>query len=234
MPAAIAGAVVDHDDLVGEAVGLFQVLGREQHRGTVGHEPPDHAPQLEPTPRVETRRRLVEIQERRASYQARREVEPPAHSARVRLHELPGGLRRSKSSSSRIARLLASEALRPSKRPIMTRLSLPEKQLVDRRVLPGQADHAPHLGGSLDDVVPADCGATGVELQQCGQHPDRRRLAGAVGPEQPEDGSLACDHVDAVDRSHRAEGLTRPSTSIAALPMTYPLLTLADRPCLVL
>ena len=43
-------AVVDHDDLVRESVGLFEVLRGEQHRGAVGDQLADDRPQIEPRP----------------------------------------------------------------------------------------------------------------------------------------------------------------------------------------
>ena len=56
-------AVVDHDDVVGEAVGLFEVLRGEQQRGAVGNELLDHAPQARAPLRVETGGGLVEEQD---------------------------------------------------------------------------------------------------------------------------------------------------------------------------
>ena len=50
-------------DVVGEAVGLFEVLGREQHRRAVGDELGDQPPQVAAAAaRVETGCRLVEEQ----------------------------------------------------------------------------------------------------------------------------------------------------------------------------
>ena len=77
-------ACVDDDDLVGEVVGLLQVLRGEQHRGPVGGEGADHAPGVAPSRGVQTRRRFVEEHHRRSADQARGEVQPAAHAAGVR------------------------------------------------------------------------------------------------------------------------------------------------------
>ena len=59
-------AVVEHDDVVGEAVGLFEVLRGEDDRGPVAHELAQHVPQVVAAARVEPGGRLVEEQHRRA------------------------------------------------------------------------------------------------------------------------------------------------------------------------
>ena len=55
-------AVVDDHDLVGQFVGLVQVLGGEQQRRPVGHQRPDDVPHAQPRPRVQAGRRLVQEQ----------------------------------------------------------------------------------------------------------------------------------------------------------------------------
>ncbi|CPU67526.1 Uncharacterised protein [Mycobacteroides abscessus] len=61
--------------------------------------------------------------------------------------------------------------------------------------------------GVRDDVVPEHPGLTGVGTQERGEHADGRRLAGAVGPEDPVDGARAHGEVHAVDGAVRAEDL---------------------------
>jgi hypothetical protein len=57
------------------------------------------------------------------------------------------------------------------------------------------------------DVVPEHLGGAGVRAQQGGEHPDRGRLARAVGAEHAVDGSCPHREVDAVDGANVAEGL---------------------------
>ena len=84
--------VVDDDDVVGEVVGLLEVLRGEQHGDPGGGEVLDHAPQLDPTLRVEAGGGLVEEQHRRSVHERGGEVEAPAHPARVRAHDPVGGV----------------------------------------------------------------------------------------------------------------------------------------------
>ena len=92
LPGRHRAAVVDDHDLAGEVVGLVEVLGRQQHVGPGLHERADRIPQLDPAARVKTGGRLVEQQQPRRPDEARAEVEPAAHAARVRAREPVGVL----------------------------------------------------------------------------------------------------------------------------------------------
>jgi hypothetical protein len=58
---------VDDDDLIGQAVGLLQILCRQQHGRALRHQSPNHPPELDPAPGVESGGGLVEVQESRAA-----------------------------------------------------------------------------------------------------------------------------------------------------------------------
>ena len=64
------------------------------------------------------------------------------------------------------------------------------------------ADPAAHLAGVVDDVVPEHPGRARGGQQQRDEHLDRGGLAGAVGPEQPEQ-LAALDRE--VDPAHRLD-----------------------------
>ena len=83
-------AVVDDDDLVGEPVGLLQVLGGEQQRRAAADQLADDVPQVGAAAGVEAGGRLVEEQHRRLGDERPGQVEPPAHAARVGLHRTVG------------------------------------------------------------------------------------------------------------------------------------------------
>ena len=74
-------AVVDDDDLVRQAIGLLEVLRRQQHGVPAADELLDHAPEIGAAWRVEPGRRLVEEEHRRLVHERGREVEPAAHPA---------------------------------------------------------------------------------------------------------------------------------------------------------
>ena len=73
--------MVDDDDVVGQLIGLLEVLRREQHVGARGDEGPDGVPELDAAAWVEAGRRFVEQQQPGTADEAGAEVEPPAHPA---------------------------------------------------------------------------------------------------------------------------------------------------------
>ena len=83
---------VEHDEVVGELVGLLEVLGGEQHGDAVGDERAHRVPHLVPVARVEPGGRLVEEQHFGAADEADREIQPAPHTARVGAHPPPRGL----------------------------------------------------------------------------------------------------------------------------------------------
>ena len=92
VPCATVRAVVEHDDVVGELVGLFEILRRQDDGGAAAHELAQHVPQVVAAARVEPGRRLVEEQHAGVGDEARGEIEPAAHAARERLHQLGRGV----------------------------------------------------------------------------------------------------------------------------------------------
>ena len=83
-------ATVDDDDVVGEAVGLLEVLRGEEDRRALLGQLLDDLPEVVAALGVETRRRLVEEEHGRVVHERRGEVEPAAHPARVRAGEAIG------------------------------------------------------------------------------------------------------------------------------------------------
>src|SRR6266496_3600753 len=78
-------AAVDHDDVVGELVGLLHVLGGEHDRDAVADQVPDHPPQVAAAPGVQPGGRLVQVDDPRAADQAGGQVEAAPHAAGVGL-----------------------------------------------------------------------------------------------------------------------------------------------------
>ena len=123
------------------------------------------------------------------------------------LTSLPAASAMPNASSSSAARAFASARLRPSRRPIRVRFSLPVRSSSIEASWPVRLTIAAHLFGFLDDVVPEHPRRAGVGAQQRRQHPDRRRLPGPIGPEDPVDRPAADRQVDAVDGADVAEVL---------------------------
>ena len=85
--------VIDHRQPFGEAIGLLQVLGREQHGGSVGGDLADEIPHLVPAARIETRRRFVQEEDLGRGDQAGGDVDAAPHAARISPHLLAGRVR---------------------------------------------------------------------------------------------------------------------------------------------
>ena len=81
------------------------------------------------------------------------------------------------------------------------------ERLVDRGVLPGEADAPADGGGVGDDVVPEHGGPARVRPQQGGEHADGGGLARPVGTQQAEHRAGPGDEVDAVECGGRPEAL---------------------------
>ena len=73
-------AVVDDHDVAGQAVGLLEVLGGEEHGRPLRNQVLDHAPEVLAALWVETRRRLVEEQDRRAGDERGGQIESAPHA----------------------------------------------------------------------------------------------------------------------------------------------------------
>ena len=137
-------AVVDDGDLVGELVGLLEVLGRQEQRVALAHLAADHVPEAEAATGVEPGGGLVEEEQARSPDEGRREVEPPPHAARVGLRDAVARVVERELHEQLVgapARLRAGQLVEPAEHP---EVLAPREVLVDRRVLAGEADQLAH------------------------------------------------------------------------------------------
>ena len=121
---------------------------------------PDRVPELDAAPRIEAGRRLVEEQQLRLADQARPEVEPPAHAARVGAHEPIGGLDEARAVRARAARSPALTGRScPYRRATITRFSRPVIAGSTAANWPARPSRLPHpLGRRGARRVPALAG----------------------------------------------------------------------------
>ena len=204
---------VDHADLIGQLVGLVEVLGGEHDGRAVAHERPDRGPHLVPAARVEAGGRLVREEHARRQDQAGGEVEPATHAAGVLLHRLAAGVGEAEVLEELIGPLLRLAAAEVVEAAEHHQVLLAAEDLVDGRVLADQADPPAHLGRLAHDVEPGHLRPPAVGPEQGGEDAHRRRLAGTVRAEQP-------DHRPAArprGRSRRAPSSCR-SASPGRLP----------------
>ncbi len=167
----------------------------------------DQVPDLDDLLRIQPDRRLVENQDRRVVKDRLREADALLEPFRQVPDDPRGDLRQ-------------AAALH---RPVDLRSHLPGRHLpdpgdevevgahrhlaVERRRLGQVADPSLHLHRAVEDVVPPHPRRAGVGRHVAGENPHRRRLAGAVRPEESEDLPLVHFEGDPLDRGPSAEGL---------------------------
>ncbi len=198
-------AYVDHRDLIGELIGLLEVLRGEQDRRAVGLQLAHERPHVDPAARVEPAGRLVEEQDVGAPDQARSHVEPPPHAAGVgrRLTVARVGQPEPlEDLAAALARLGLGQAVQPADH---LEVLEPGQVLVDGGALAGETYPVAELLSVLHDVEAIDLGAAAARQQQRAQDPNGGRLAGAVRSQQPSDGAGLDLQIDALQRLDLAE-----------------------------
>ena len=197
-------AIVDDRQPVAQLIGFFEVLRREEDGGALLVDAPHLLPHRQAARRVETGRRFVEEQHLGPVHQRRGEVEPPLHATRVALDPAVGGI----DQLDELEQLLRAvdRLLRAS-----YRTGGPAA-----RAARGRSD----AGRARPPAAPRRCAAgprrvrrrrrrpppraePEVMVMQRRQHPDGRRLAGTVRPEEAED-------LTGCDRRGRPRGRPRP------------------------
>ena len=195
-------AVVDDPDPVGEQICLLEVLGREEDRDAVfPGEPGDLVPERAAALRVEPGGGLVEEEDPRAVDEREGQVEAALHAARVAADLPVGRLRQADALEQRVGALPAVGPGEPLQRRLQAQVVSSREERVERRLLERGADHRAHLGALVHDVVARYPGRPRGRRQQRREHEHRRRLAGAVRPEEPVDLARLDAYVDAVDGS---------------------------------
>ncbi len=203
-------AVIDHDELLGEAVGFFQVLGREKHGRSLGGEGLDHAPHVRPAGRVEPCGRLVEEQHSRVGHERGGDVETAAHSPGIGL-----GRPVSRFAEAELPEQRGRPLPHVSFRHVVQPCDHPEvlsarEVLVDRGELSGEPDQPANDFGLFPDVVPEHPRPAAVGGEHGREDPDNCGLAGPVRPQEPEYLARLHPEADAVERPHGvAEGLVQ-------------------------
>ena len=168
---------------------------------------PDRVPHLGAGSWVEPGGRLVEEDERRLRDEARREVEAATHAAGEVLQRALRGIGQAElfEQLGRFGpRRFGAEAVQAREEvEVLARA----QRLVDRGVLPGHADELAHDMRLAHHVMPEDACAAAIGAEQCREHADGGRLAGAVRPEHAIDAAGADGEVDVIDGAVVAEVL---------------------------
>ena len=186
--------------------------------------------------RIEADHRLVDHDHFRAMHKRARDDQLLAHAMAVALHELVRPLLEveQREQLSRSVLDLRSVLVVESRDELE---ELRARQLfVDERAVGNEPELALRGDRIVDDIDAADVDGAARRPSNSGDHPQRRRLAGAIGTEEAEQLALRHFQVDAVDGGEfpvpfrqvreldhfRAEGRGAPlidSTSILRFPM---------------
>ena len=199
--------VVEDDDVVGQAVGLLEVLRGQDDRRAVAHQTPQEVPQIATAPRVEAGGRFVEEQDGRIGHEAGGEVEAPPHAAGEVLDELAGSIGEVEPLEELVA---APAGLGPGQAVQATdhlEVQATAHEPVDGGLLGGDADPAADVGRLRGDVEAGDRRRPLRRLRQRGQDPDGGRLARPVVTEQAEDAPRRHVEVEAPERPEVVEAL---------------------------
>ena len=198
-------AVVEDRDPVAEALGLGQVVRRQDDRRVVGLEQLfDEGLDLELGARVETGGGLVEEQECRARQQRPRDrdllLHAPAHLLDRPANSLFGDPQPFEDPDGVRSRVFRVQAVEPGReRQVLERRELLEERRVDADAVDRSLDG--HL--LADEVVTEDLDPTLVEAEEAADKADQRGFAAAVGPEDAVDLSALQAHRDVADGDHR-------------------------------
>ncbi len=134
--------------------------------------------------RIEPGGGFVEEQDARSHDEARGQVKPAAHAARILLDRLAAGVGQAE---------LAEQLVSPAPRDICGQVvQAPEhhqvlaarENLIHGGVLPGEPDAGAHLGRLAGHVEPGDLSPPGIGAQQGRKHPDSGGLARPVRSQQ--------------------------------------------------
>ena len=189
-------AVVDHGDLVGQRVGLLQVLRGEKYRRALRHKVAHHVPHLLALGGVEACGRLVQEDHRGASHERGGEVQAAPHATGVRLCRPAGGVGQ-------------VEPLEQLRGPRPCRVCRQVEQLADEHqvlhpgevlvhgcVPAGEPDVLAHPLWLAHHVVPGHPRGSRVRAQQRGKDAHSSRLAGTVRAQYAQHGAFPGGQID--------------------------------------
>src|SRR6266498_4052256 len=190
------------------------VVGGEEHGDRLT--PPQLVqvgPDLAAGLRVEPDGGLVQEQHPWGVEQAARDLQAALHPAREGAHLAAAPLTEPDQVQDLVQAGGHGVARDPVQLGVEAQVLLGGEVVVQGGVLEDQADAPPHLGLALDHVEAGHAGAPRARPQQRAQHRDGGRLAGAVGPQEPEGlagrdaEAHAADGLDLVEPRDQALGL---------------------------
>ena len=186
-------------------------MAGEDHRGPAGRVALQQAADRPGRHRVDGLERLVQEQHPGGVQQGRGQGDLLAHAVGVVDHQGPGRL-----GQPQHLQQLAGPRLHHRRR------QAPQQAVVGEQLGPGEPVEQPEVFGQHPDAPlglhrvaphldPVDQHQPAVGPQQPGHHPQRGRLPGPVGPDQPEEAPVGDVQVDPGHRHLGPERLSQPS-----------------------
>ena len=205
MPSSDDGAAIDDRQVGDEAVGLLEVVRRQQDRQVLGAaQLLDLLPHRDAHLGIEAGRRLVEEEDARTVHERHRDVEAPLHPARVAARDPVGGLLEPDLLEQVLHALLDLAAAHAEDAALQAQVLAAGERDVDAVLLLDDADAAPHARRVASDVEVRDPRRARVGVRQRGEDLHCRRLSGAVRPEQAEHRALRHREREPVERADAA------------------------------
>ena len=184
---AMADSAALHERDVGAALGLVHVGRGHEHRLALAVQPRDDPPELAAADRVHAGRRLVEQQQVGLVHQRGREHELLLHASREVLRLAVGELGEAHALEQRLRALAPHVGGHGADGREELEVLGDGEVGIHREPLGHVADARRHLPRCRGHRLAEDERVAGVGREHRREHPDERRLAGAVGAEQPED-----------------------------------------------
>ena len=201
-------AVRHQRHLVGEPLGLLDVMRGHQDRGPLGPQRVDQGPELGADLRIEADRGLVEQQERRVVGESARQQEAPAHPARQLVDRVvPASVEPGERQSAVHRGAHVLDPVEPREHGQVVLHGHVHVEVVELR-------HHAHLGACLlrltRQLVAEDGDLALVRDGLAGEHSHGRGLAGAVGSEQAEADARGHLEVQPIHGGDRPKALHHP------------------------
>ncbi len=192
--------VIDDRHALAEDIGLLHVVRRQDNRPPAAVVLAHQVPEKQACLRIEAGGGLIEKENLRVVHHRARDREALEHSAGEAHGELVGPVGELE-PLEQLSRALAARRRGYSEVRPVEQEDLPRSQgEVEIRTLRNHPDAALDLDAVLPDIPVADPGAALRRTDPRGQHADRGRFAGSVGPEQAEELSRADVEREGVER----------------------------------
>jgi hypothetical protein len=197
-------APVDDRDVVAGLLDLVEHVRGEDDRASLLHEGADESAELQDARGVETVHRLVEDQQQRIGEQAASDPEALTHAQRVRLHPIA----RTRGQADPLERLVdPPEGVATAYGGHDLEVFASRQVTVEPRLLDNRTDAGQRLRTAPRQRQTEQPHLAGRGRGQPQQHPDQRRLAGAVRPQIAERHPTRHLQIDRIDRRAAAEAL---------------------------